>query len=327
MTLAWGEQQVTFSRRRPREFIPQYGPNGLPAVTTPIVVEGNGATIERSQTAPFLRFFYVSDTGDLTLRRLTLANGYVKGGDGGYGGGGGGGAGLGGAIFNRGALRLENSTLTGNIARGGNGGLWNVTLYPNVDAGGGGGGLGGNGGFGGGGNAPAQQRAAGEQRAGRDICCVTDEINAGTVDVSATSNLIEEDNCVTFSPGPDPLVGPLADNGGSTRTHALLAGSSAIDGGDPAFVGPPAYDQRGPGYVRVSGGRIDIGAFEYQVSDPDPDGDGTPTADEDTNGDGDPTNDDSDGDGTPDYLDPNYRYYLPLVIRYFPESQPVPPVD
>jgi hypothetical protein len=34
--------------------------------------------------------------------------------------------------------------------------------------------------------------------------------------------------------------------------------------GDPNFVPPPLYDQRGPGYDRVSGGRIDIGSFEVQ---------------------------------------------------------------
>ena len=38
-----------------------------------------------------------------------------------YGGGGGGGAGLGGAIFNAGTLMLIQSTLSGNIAVGGDG--------------------------------------------------------------------------------------------------------------------------------------------------------------------------------------------------------------
>ena len=34
--------------------------------------------------------------------------------------------------------------------------------------------------------------------------------------------------------------------------------------GDPNFVGPPDYDQRGPGFDRVRGGRIDVGSFEVQ---------------------------------------------------------------
>jgi hypothetical protein len=62
----------------------------------------------------------------------------------------------------------------------------------------------------------------------------------------------------------DPLLGPLQDNGGPTFTHELLPGSPAINAGDPNFVGPPDYDQRGPNYVRVTGGRIDVGSFEVQ---------------------------------------------------------------
>ena len=62
-------------------------------------------------------------------------------------------------------------------------------------------------------------------------------------------------------------LGPLQNNGGPTWTHALLPGSNAIDGGDPAqgCLGPNslplATDQRGA--ARVVGIRCDIGAFEY----------------------------------------------------------------
>lgn len=57
------------------------------------------------------------------------------------------------------------------------------------------------------------------------------------------------------------LLGPLQDNGGPTKTHALLPGSPAIDAGDPAFVLQSLpQDQRG--FLRIAGGRIDIGAFE-----------------------------------------------------------------
>jgi hypothetical protein len=63
-------------------------------------------------------------------------------------------------------------------------------------------------------------------------------------------------------------LGPLADNGGPTLTHALLAGSPAIDAGNPSAVagmgGVPEFDQRGAPFERVSSGRIDIGAFEVQ---------------------------------------------------------------
>jgi hypothetical protein len=67
----------------------------------------------------------------------------------------------------------------------------------------------------------------------------------------------------------DPLLGPLADHGGPTMTHALLPGSPAIDAGDPvteAGVGEvPLYDQREAPFPRVAGGRIDMGAFEFQT--------------------------------------------------------------
>ncbi len=61
----------------------------------------------------------------------------------------------------------------------------------------------------------------------------------------------------------DAQLGPLQDNGGSTKTLALLPGSPAIDAGDPSFTPPPDFDQRGPGFPRAVNGRIDIGAFEF----------------------------------------------------------------
>jgi hypothetical protein len=70
----------------------------------------------------------------------------------------------------------------------------------------------------------------------------------------------------------DALLGPLANNGGPTLTHALLTGSPAIDAGNAAAVagsgGVPQFDQRGTPNGRVvdgdgaGGARIDIGAFE-----------------------------------------------------------------
>lgn len=58
-------------------------------------------------------------------------------------------------------------------------------------------------------------------------------------------------------------LGPLAFNGGPTRTHALLPGSPAIDAG-VSFV-PIAFDQRGAfrfAESRPGGNRFDVGAFE-----------------------------------------------------------------
>jgi hypothetical protein len=73
------------------------------------------------------------------------------------------------------------------------------------------------------------------------------------------------------------MLGPLQNNGGPTQTHALLPGSPAIDAGDPNFTPPPDYDQRGPGFVRVFNGRIDVGSFELQPT-PTPTPTLTPTA-------------------------------------------------
>lgn len=62
----------------------------------------------------------------------------------------------------------------------------------------------------------------------------------------------------------DPLLGALADNGGPTRTHALMLGSPAINAGDFQFHPPPEFDQRGAHFVRRYHLVIDIGAFEWQ---------------------------------------------------------------
>jgi pimeloyl-ACP methyl ester carboxylesterase len=106
-----------------------YGPDGLPAISSNITIEGNGATIARVGDTKF-RFFYVSsqrygglNTGSLTLQGLTLESGYAQGGKSYYGGGG---LGAGGAIFNQGTLVLDSVLLVGNIAHGGSGG-WNTS--------------------------------------------------------------------------------------------------------------------------------------------------------------------------------------------------------
>ena len=67
----------------------------------------------------------------------------------------------------------------------------------------------------------------------------------------------------------NPLLGPLADNGGPTQTHALLPNSPAIDAADPAGCAdaqgnPLTTDQRGQ--PRPHGPRCDIGAFEVAVA-------------------------------------------------------------
>jgi hypothetical protein len=67
----------------------------------------------------------------------------------------------------------------------------------------------------------------------------------------------------------DPMLDPLADNGGLTSTHAILEDSPAINAGDPNFdssdfAPPMTTDQRWE--TRVQAGRIDVGAVESSFS-------------------------------------------------------------
>ena len=71
----------------------------------------------------------------------------------------------------------------------------------------------------------------------------------------------------------DPLLGPLADNGGPTPTHALLFGSDAIDRGNNAMTldidnRVLTTDQRGETFDRIQFNIVDIGAFESNTETP-----------------------------------------------------------
>ncbi len=78
-------------------------------------------------------------------------------------------------------------------------------------------------------------------------------------------SLANHDIVGTSASPVDAKLGPLAENGGPTPTRALLAGSPALDLGNPAPPGSgggacEATDQRRA--VRLGGPRCDIGAFE-----------------------------------------------------------------
>jgi len=84
---------------------------------------------------------------------------------------------------------------------------------------------------------------------------------SATIDVS--SNLVlSTDSTVSglITVAADPRLGPLAYNGGATRTHALLPDKAAIDVGNDALGTP--NDQRGAGFPRSAGAGVDIGALE-----------------------------------------------------------------
>ncbi len=121
--------------------------------------------------------------------------------------------------------------------------------------------------------------------------------SGGNVSAPITSQLF----CIT---GGDPMLAPLANNGGYTLTHAPLAGSPAIDGADPAGCtdanGDPLWvDQRGLNRPLDGDGNgsfvSDVGAVESN----DCNGNGLPDAVDVATG-GSP---DCNGNGFPDECD------------------------
>jgi len=87
-------------------------------------------------------------------------------------------------------------------------------------------------------------------------------INDGSVASFPAGNPNANGDFVGTSGMPlNALLSSLANNGGTTQTLALLAGSPAIDAGNN--TGAPATDQRGA--ARPVGAAVDIGAFEAGV--------------------------------------------------------------
>lgn len=94
-------------------------------------------------------------------------------------------------------------------------------------------------------------------------------IATGGATCNVAAGVIDASNQASSTCGSAATVnlalGALSDNGGPTKTHALLAGSSSID----AATGPcPPTDQRG--VTRPQGAACDIGAFEYAPPTPAP---------------------------------------------------------
>ena len=146
-------------------------------------------------------------------------------------------AGMGGAVFlhDRGWVDLINVTITNNSAEIGGG----VALYWWDD--------------------PAGMSLRNSIISGNSSTewCSNDICGLGTDMDDRGNNIV----------GQAALLGPLGDNGGPTRTHPLLPGSSAIDTGSNCVLTAHgcgdgnlalASDQRGYGRV----GTVDIGAFE-----------------------------------------------------------------
>jgi hypothetical protein len=219
----------------------------------------------------------------------------------------------GGGIYNSGALLVTNSTITGNSVCQGSpsctgGGIKNVggsvTLNNNIVA----------------------NNFRDNSTIPNDIDGVItnaahnligDAGSSGGITHGVNGNIVGNNGSGTININ-SVLVTTPTNNGGPTPTHALVAGSPAINAGSSALAMDGATvlmtDQRGPGFPRLVGAAVDMGSFEEQ--NPDSDGDGapdhtdncpsTPNADQlDTDGDGagNVCDADDDGDGVSDAAD------------------------
>ncbi len=91
---------------------------------------------------------------------------------------------------------------------------------------------------------------------------------SGDTIATNTNNLIETNGpaghkCGTPALTADPKLGPLVDNGGATKTFALISGSPALDAGnDAACAATPVNNLDQRGVARPQGSHCDIGAYE-----------------------------------------------------------------
>ncbi|MFH0785308.1 MAG: DUF4347 domain-containing protein, partial [Pseudomonadota bacterium] len=187
--------------------------------------------------------------GTLTISNSTIAGNTAVGGSGGVGGGPGS------------TLDIVNSTISGNVANEGGGlstyncdaTISNSTIAGNTSH------------TSGGGIRHDRGSMTLHSTIVADNSAVFDnDIHLGAGSLNADHSLIEDPNGHSIVNGVngnivgfDPLLAPLADNGGPTMTHALLAGSLVINtGSNPNGL---TTDQRG--LTRDVGG-TDIGAYE-----------------------------------------------------------------
>jgi len=202
----------------------------------------------------------------------------------------------GGGIFNSGSLSAYSSTLYGNTATIDPGGaldnrgtasLVNVTISGNSAIGGGIVSVGGGGIFSDGTltllNSSVVANSASDPLQGQNIASAYEIRFINTLVVNTHSglncsgdlkslgnNLDSEDTCnfdqsTDLKNEGDQILEPLADNGGSTLTHALRDGSPAIDAGSDFNC--TVKDQRGAFRPADGNGNgianCDIGAYEY----------------------------------------------------------------
>ncbi|MCA9259994.1 MAG: hypothetical protein KDA61_12370, partial [Planctomycetales bacterium] len=230
---------------------------------TASVISGNSATIgggvvnygAATITGSTLSDNKARDYGGGIYSRgaATIASSTISGNSAGYGGG----------IVNTGAITITDSTISGNHAEHSGGGVYNLATatIAHTTISGNGAALSGGGMHNAGDATITNTIIANSLSGARDL-------TSGGGTFAGSFNLIADGSHLADfanSTEGNPLLGPLADYGGPTLTHALQAGSPAINEGDPTIVG--GIDQRGAGFDRVQFGRTDIGAFEYDAND------------------------------------------------------------
>lgn len=215
----------------------------------------------------------IANFGGLSVSNCTITNNVAFAGA----------AASGGGIFNSGNLVLVNDTIANNalapgafpaqdfgggVANSGTLSATNCTIVNNnAGAGGNGGGIG---------IGPGAATTLFNTIVANNVATTGPDVS-GTITI-ANNSLFSSAPTIASGAANQLNTNPLLDpagpknNGGLTPTIALLPGSPAIAAGNPAFVGnppfsgPPFFDQRGPGFARVINNRVDIGAFELQVS-------------------------------------------------------------
>jgi hypothetical protein len=146
----------------------------------------------------------------------------------------------GGAMFlTDGIVDIVNSTITANTSPPGTAGIFSGTF---------------------GGPLPTVTLTNTVMTANGDFGCIGFGGDPAVLVVSGGNNVFSDGSCSPVASDQivaDAMLGPLADNGGPTLTHALQAGSPAIDAANNAVC--PATDQRGV----ARDAACDVGAYEF----------------------------------------------------------------
>ncbi|HET9191014.1 MAG TPA: choice-of-anchor Q domain-containing protein [Rudaea sp.] len=150
--------------------------------------------------------------------------------------------GKGGGIYSKASLTIDNSTVAFNSGIASNGG--GIHSAANIIA-----------------TSSIFARNTNSNGVNPDIVLASGKTLTGSGNLVMSINNLPLPGVIATS--LDPRLAPLGNHGGPTRTHALLAGSAAIDaGGNPLA---DASDQRGAGFAREApAGKPDIGAYERQ---------------------------------------------------------------